>query len=67
MAQVILQLEGLHCGHCVKSVEQALSALATVRDVKVDLATQTAVIESDESLEKLVDTIFEIGFEAKLA
>lgn len=41
--------------------------MTTVRNVKVDLATQTAVIESDESVEKLVNTIVEIGFEAKLA
>lgn len=67
MATVKLQLDGLHCGHCVKSVEKALTELSTVRNVKVDLATQTAVIESDESVEKLVNTIVEIGFEAKLA
>ncbi|AHG86798.1 Cation transport ATPase [Bibersteinia trehalosi USDA-ARS-USMARC-190] len=65
MTTITLQLEGLHCGHCVRSVENALSALATVRAVKVDLATQTAVVESDETLTILIEAIVEIGFDAK--
>ncbi|TCT17465.1 copper chaperone [Bibersteinia trehalosi] len=67
MTTITLQLEGLHCGHCVKSVENALSALATVRAVKVDLNTQTAVVESDETPTTLIEAIVEIGFDAKEA
>ncbi|AGH38811.1 Cation transport ATPase [Bibersteinia trehalosi USDA-ARS-USMARC-188] len=67
MTTITLQLEGLHCGHCVRSVENALSALATVRAVKVDLTTQTAVVESDETPTTLIEAIVEIGFDAKEA
>lgn len=67
MATITLKLDGLHCGHCVKSVENALKALPTVISVQVDLATQTAVVESAESIQTLVDTIFDLGFEAKEA
>ncbi|WP_373818732.1 heavy-metal-associated domain-containing protein, partial [Glaesserella sp.] len=49
MATITLQLDGLHCGHCVKSVDNALRGLPTVRKVSIDLASQTAVIESDEN------------------
>lgn len=66
MATTTLQLDGLHCGHCVKSVEKALTELASVRDVKVDLASQTAVVESDETAETLINAIIEIGFDAKV-
>lgn len=66
MATTTLQLDGLHCGHCVKSVEKALAELASVRDVKVDLASQTAVVDSDETTEALINAIIEIGFDAKV-
>ena len=65
MATTTLQLFGLHCGNCVKSVEQALKGLPTVQSVAVDLATQKAVIESEESAQKLIDTIESIGFDAE--
>lgn len=66
MAKITLQLDGLHCGHCVKSVEMALSEFTSVREVKVDLASQTAVVESDEQAETLINAIVEMGFEAKV-
>ncbi|OOH88934.1 hypothetical protein BMT54_07995 [Pasteurellaceae bacterium 15-036681] len=66
MATTTLQLDGLHCGNCVKSVEKALSALPTVTSVQIDLATQKAVIESEENEQTLIDTIFDIGFEVKI-
>lgn len=61
-----LQLSGLHCGHCVKSVEKALSELPTVINVQVDLPSQQAVIESEEFPEVLIKTIENIGFDATL-
>lgn len=63
---VTLQLDGLHCGNCVKSVENALKALPTVRNVQVDLASQKVVVESDETAQTLIETIKNIGFDAEL-
>ncbi|AUI66267.1 MULTISPECIES: heavy-metal-associated domain-containing protein [Glaesserella] len=65
MSTITLQLRGLHCGHCVKSVENGLKALPTVTHVQVDLNSQTAIVESEESLQTLVETIYDLGFEAK--
>ena len=65
MTKITLQLDGLHCGNCVKSVDKALRALPTVSDVKIDLATQIATIESEEQAKTLIDAIVDIGFEAK--
>ena len=33
-----LSVDGMTCGHCVKSVTQALQALPQVDDIQVDLA-----------------------------
>ncbi|WP_241482341.1 heavy-metal-associated domain-containing protein [Muribacter muris] len=66
MVTTTLKLGGLHCQHCVKSVENALNQLPTVRRVSVDLAAQTAVIESEEEAQTLIDTVIDIGFDAKI-
>ncbi|QGM81154.1 heavy-metal-associated domain-containing protein [Otariodibacter oris] len=67
MSVTQLQLDGLHCNACVNSVEKALKTLPSVKDIKIDLATQLAVVESEESAQTLIDTIEDIGFDAKEA
>lgn len=64
--KTVLQLEGLHCGHCVKSVENALSNLPAVNSVSVDLATQRAEIDGEADLNLLIDTIEGLGFDVVL-
>lgn len=64
---ITLQLEGLHCGNCVKSVEKALRAVEGVTEVSVSLSPQQAVVEGAATAEALIAAIDEIGFEAKLA
>lgn len=61
-----LQLAGLHCGHCVKSVENALNGLPTVTNVQIDLATQIAVIEGNVVPQLLIEEIENLGFEASI-
>ncbi|KAE9541936.1 heavy-metal-associated domain-containing protein [Ursidibacter maritimus] len=63
MAMIKLQLGGLHCSHCEKSVKNALAGVA--REVHIDLTTQIAEIDSDETVDKLIDCIEAIGFDAK--
>lgn len=62
-----LQLDGLHCGNCVKSVEKALNEVVGVTQALVTLENQTAIIEGDVVAEDLIAAIEDIGFEAKLA
>lgn len=64
--KTVLQLEGLHCGNCVKSVENALSNLPAVNSVRVDLATQRAEIDGEADLNLLIDTIEGLGFDVVL-
>lgn len=62
-----LQLDGLHCGNCVKSVEKALNEVVGVTQAIVTLENQTAIIEGDVVAEDLIAAVEDIGFEAKLA
>ncbi|MEG9475951.1 heavy metal-associated domain-containing protein [Mannheimia indoligenes] len=62
-----LQLDGLHCGNCVKSVEKALNEVVGVTQARVTLENQTAIIEGNVVAEDLIAAVEDIGFEAKLA
>lgn len=62
-----LQLDGLHCGNCVKSVEKALNEVVGVTQALVTLENQTAVVEGEVLAEDLIAAVEDIGFEAKLA
>jgi copper chaperone CopZ len=44
-------VSGMTCGHCEASVRGALSALAGVNDVSVDLDTGQVTVTSDRDLD----------------
>jgi copper chaperone len=53
-------VSGMHCGHCVSSVTEEVSAVSGVTDVKVDLESgQLTVVSNTEiplqSIEAAVD------------
>lgn len=54
---------GMACGGCVASVERALSALAGVESVKVDLATGVATVIGDVTDDAVVGAIENTGFD----
>jgi copper chaperone len=61
MAKKIL-IEGMSCGHCVKHATEALKELG-LENVKVDLATKTAVAEGNVSDAEIKAAIEEVGYE----
>jgi copper chaperone len=42
-----IRIEGMSCQHCVMAVTKALSAVAGIRNVKVDLARGEAAYEEE--------------------
>ena len=59
-----LSIPGMKCNGCVSAVEKALSEQAGVIKSEVDLASKSALIESDTSLVALLDAIKAAGFDA---
>jgi len=57
--QVTLQVQGMSCGHCVKSIENSVGALNGVEKVSVQLATGTVEIEFNNEVDvhQISDTI----------
>ncbi len=55
------RVEGMTCGGCVKSVQNALAALD--EDVKVDLKCGTAELSEDVAEVTIKETIENLGFD----
>lgn len=64
MATVQFTVEGMSCGHCVASVEKALTGIGA--SGKVDLSTKQVEVtfpEGSLTKEKIVEVIEEQGYE----
>ena len=62
----VIHIEGMHCGHCVKSVTEALKMLPGVEDVVVSLEKKTADVKVADSLtdDMLKAVVAGAGFKA---
>jgi copper chaperone len=70
MATTTLNIQGMTCGGCVKSVTNALQREDGVDKVEVVLDKGTATVSYDPALtspEQLVSAVDDIGFEASCA
>ena len=64
--KTVLKIEGMMCQHCVAHVTKALSAVAGVTTVEVNLKKKTATVECDSvEKEKLVTAVTNAGYEVK--
>ncbi|WP_339221804.1 copper ion binding protein [Paenibacillus sp. FSL H8-0332] len=64
MSNVTLKVEGMSCGHCVSSVEKAVSGVGAA--AKVDLPAKTVAVEFDEntvSLDAIKAAIEDQGYD----
>jgi Cu+-exporting ATPase len=64
-----LPIQGMTCASCVARVERALEKLPGVRDVAVNLGTETATVVADEPLaqQALVEAVEGAGYEVPRA
>lgn len=66
--QTQIPVRGMTCGSCVARVEKALKALPAVKNVAVNLATETAAIElqSQKNLPEAVNAVKAAGYDVPL-
>ena len=50
MKKKIFKISGMHCASCAGTIERALSKTTGVRDVSVNFASESALIEFDENI-----------------
>ena len=61
-----IQIEGMTCASCVGRVEKALAAIPGVTSASVNLATETAQVKYDDTVDTsvLTQTLGEVGYPA---
>jgi copper chaperone len=65
---LILKVTGMSCGHCVRSVTEALERVGGVHSAKVQLDAGRAVVEYDETRttpRALVGAVMDEGYPAE--
>ena len=65
---VVLNVEGMSCMHCVKSIETAVGNLRGVEEVNVDLKRKTVAVSYDPTVlkvEAIREAIEEQGYDVK--
>lgn len=70
MATITLNIDGMTCGGCVKSVTKVLNDLDGVRSTTVSLENKNAQVEFDEGkiqVAQLVEAVEDAGFDARAA
>ncbi|MGE6489771.1 copper chaperone CopZ [Paenisporosarcina sp. NPDC076898] len=62
--QVTLQVLGMSCGHCVKTIENSLGALNGVEKVNVQLDAGTVDVDfnNEVDVQQISDTIEDQGY-----
>lgn len=63
--QITLQVQGMTCGHCVKSVENSVGAMNGVERVLVELNNGTVAVEYNDNevnVQSIKDTIEDQGY-----
>ncbi|WP_095109497.1 heavy-metal-associated domain-containing protein [Pseudomonas sp. Irchel 3E20] len=63
----VFNVQGMSCGHCVKSVTQAIQAKDPAASVNVNLAAKEVGVESRLSADEVISLISAEGYPAKLA
>lgn len=59
-----ITVEGMNCGHCEQTVEQALRDVRGVTGARVDLETGRATVEGDADVSALVRAVEDAGYTA---
>ncbi len=70
MASLQLKITGMHCAHCVATVEQALQKVSGVYGASVDLDHGSAEVDYDDRRAKpdaLVSAVTAAGYGAEVA
>lgn len=66
MEQIILKVDGMSCGNCVKAIETNVGELSGVISVKVSLEDKEVQVDFDQSVttvSKIEDEIEDSGFD----
>jgi copper chaperone CopZ len=61
-----ITVEGMSCGHCEQTVEEALRGVSGVTDATADRETETASVDGNADVPTLVEVVEEAGYTASV-
>lgn len=59
-----LTVEGMSCGHCERTVEEAIEALAGVQKAEADRDAKQVSVDGDISTGQLIAAVEDAGYDA---
>ena len=62
---ITLQVDGMSCGHCIRAVTNAITALDGAAKVEVDLAAKRVIAQTKLLRAQVVRAVEEEGFAVK--
>lgn len=62
-----LKIEGMSCGHCVRSVKEALESVEGVKSADVSLEQKSAAVEHEADIAALIHAVEEEGYRVQVA
>lgn len=60
-----ITVEGMSCGHCEQTVEEALEEVSGVTDAAADREAEQADVEGDADVPTLVQAVEDAGYTAQ--
>ncbi len=68
MTDIVLNIEGMHCGNCVKNVTRVLAGLDGVQVRRVDIGTALVAIDpARTSTDQVTAAVSDAGYPARAA
>jgi len=59
-----IAVEGMSCGHCEQTVEDALRGVSGVTDATADRESESASVDGDAEVSALVQAVEDAGYSA---
>lgn len=64
MAQVVLRIDGMHCGSCIRRVTQALRSVSGVKAEEVRVGAARLEIQDSANTEAAIAAVSKAGYSA---
>lgn len=61
---ITITVEGMTCGHCEQTVEEALRGVSGVIDATADRDAEQAIVDGDAAVTALLQAVEEAGYSA---
>nr|WP_256423112.1 heavy-metal-associated domain-containing protein [Marinobacterium sp. xm-d-579] len=61
-----MYVEGMNCGGCVSSIQEALAADTVISEVSVELDSKTVSLATEKSIDEVLSLLQDAGYESEV-